>query len=245
MLGPMKLMMAFEFGSTAAPEMSVFHALPAGNGRNPFRLPPCPVVMPLHALEFTAPFTIKFTVPELAPPGSGFVTLTAKVPAVGAFPVAVSCDVETKVVASALPASITCDPLTKLLPLTVSEKAPVLIVEGWMPLSEGIGLSTSTITLPVMDESLALTAVTVTEFGFGNAAGAEKTPELLIVPVVALPPVIALTDQVTSLFGAPETVAENDCVSPIRTSAPLGEMLTLEFDATARATAGTAAGPAR
>lgn len=90
MLGPIKLMMAFELGSTAAPEMSVFQALPAGNGRNPFRLAPCPVLMPLHALEFVAPFTTKLTVPELALPGSGFVTLMAKFPAVGAFPVAVS-----------------------------------------------------------------------------------------------------------------------------------------------------------
>ena len=86
---------------------------------------------------------------------------------------AVSCVVETNDVVSALPASITCEPETKLLPLTVSENAPVLIVDGWMPLSEGMGLSTSTITLLVMDESLVLTAVTVTEFGFGSAAGAE------------------------------------------------------------------------
>ena len=173
MLGPMKLMMAFEFGSTAASEMSVFQALPAGNGRKPFRLAPWPVLMPLHALEFTAPFTTKFNVPDEALPGSGFVTLMAKVPAVGAVPVAVSCVVETNDVVSALPASITCDPLTKLLPLIVSENAPVLIVDGWMPLSDGIGLSTSTITLPVIEESLVLTAVTVTEFGLGSAAGAE------------------------------------------------------------------------
>lgn len=36
-----------------------------------------------------------------------------------------------------------------------------------------MGLSTSTVTLLVMEESLVLTAVTVTEFGFGSAAGAE------------------------------------------------------------------------
>lgn len=130
MLDPMKLMMAFEFGSTAALEMSVFHALPAGKGRKPFRLAPWPVLIPLHALEFPEPFTTKFTVPELALPGSGFITLTAKVPAVGALPVAVSCVVETNDVVSALPASITCEPETKLLPLTVSENAPVLMVDG-------------------------------------------------------------------------------------------------------------------
>ena len=89
-----------------------------------------------------------------------------------------------------------------------------------MPLSDGIGLSTSTITLPLIDESLVLTAVTVTEFGLGSVAGAEYTPEPLIVPVVALPPAMLLTDQLTSLFGAPVTVAENDCVAPMRTFAP-------------------------
>src|SRR5271155_2811493 len=123
---PMKLMMAFEFGSTAAPEMSVFHAFPAGNGRNPFRLAPCPRLMPLHALEFTAPFTCKFTVTELALPGSGFITLTAKVPAVGALPMAVSCVAETNEVTRALPASLPGDPATKSLLLAVSENAPVL-----------------------------------------------------------------------------------------------------------------------
>ena len=50
--------------------------------------------------------------------------------AIGALPVAVNCVVETKDVVSALPASITCEPETKLLPVTVSENAPVLIVEG-------------------------------------------------------------------------------------------------------------------
>lgn len=93
-----------------------------------------------------------------------------------------------------------------------------------------MGLSTSTITLPVIEESLVLTAVTVTEFGFGSAAGAEYKPELVIVPVVALPPAVLPTDQVTSLFGAPETVAENDWEPPMRTLAPLGVIATPEFE---------------
>jgi len=50
------------------------------------------------------------------------------------------------------------------------------------------------------------------------------------VPVVGSPPVILLTDQVTSLFGAPVTVAENVCDWPMRTFAPAGEITTLEFD---------------
>lgn len=49
-------------------------------------------------------------------------------------------------------------------------------------------------------------------------------------PVVALLPAVLLTDQLTSLFGAPVTVAENDCVPPMRTLAPLGEIATLEFE---------------
>jgi hypothetical protein len=47
---------------------------------------------------------------------------------------------------------------------------------------------------------------------------------------VESPPVVLLTDHVTSLFGAPVTVAENGCVSPMRTFAPAGEITTLEFD---------------
>ena len=42
-----------------------------------------------------------------------------------------------------------------------------------MLVSDGIGLSRSTITLPVIEELLVLTAVIVTEFGFGSVAGLE------------------------------------------------------------------------
>ena len=91
-------------------------------------------------------------------------------------------------------------------------------------------MSTSTVTVALSDESLVLTALIVTEFGFGSAAGAEYMPDALIVPVVASPPAMSLTDQVTSLFGAPVTVAENDCEAPMRTFAPAGEMATPGFD---------------
>jgi hypothetical protein len=50
------------------------------------------------------------------------------------------------------------------------------------------------------------------------------------VPLVASPPVMLLTDQVTSLFAAPVTVAEKVCDWPMRTFAPAGEITTLEFD---------------
>src|SRR5262245_43640833 len=47
-VGPMKLMMFAEFGSTGAVEMSVFHRLEAGNGTKPLRFAPWPRLMPLH-----------------------------------------------------------------------------------------------------------------------------------------------------------------------------------------------------
>src|ERR671924_281043 len=47
-VGPMKLMIFAEFGSTEAVEMSVFHRLEAGNGTKPLRFAPGPRLMPLH-----------------------------------------------------------------------------------------------------------------------------------------------------------------------------------------------------
>src|SRR5207249_5109317 len=41
-------MILSEFGSTGIEEMSVFQALSAGNGMNPFRSAPGPVSMPAH-----------------------------------------------------------------------------------------------------------------------------------------------------------------------------------------------------
>jgi hypothetical protein len=46
----MKLIIALEFESTGALEMSWFHALSAGKGTKPFRLAPTPVDMMLQAL---------------------------------------------------------------------------------------------------------------------------------------------------------------------------------------------------
>ena len=46
------------------------------------------------------------------------------------------------------------------------------MTEGWMPLITGIGLRTSTTTEVLNDESLALTALMVTEFGLGRVPGA-------------------------------------------------------------------------
>src|SRR5580704_5282829 len=51
----MKLMMAAELGSTAAFAILVFHKLLGGKGRNPFRLPSCPRVIPPQPLAWAKP----------------------------------------------------------------------------------------------------------------------------------------------------------------------------------------------
>src|ERR1039458_6368036 len=47
---PMKLMIAFEFGSSGALEMLVFQRLLVGKGMNPFKLAPCPRLIRLQGL---------------------------------------------------------------------------------------------------------------------------------------------------------------------------------------------------
>src|SRR5512133_3191112 len=47
-VAPMKLMMFAELASTCAVEMSVFHKLVDWNGTKPFRLAPCPRLIPLQ-----------------------------------------------------------------------------------------------------------------------------------------------------------------------------------------------------
>src|SRR5438876_896764 len=71
------------------------------------------------------------------------------------------------------------------------------------------------------------TAVTVTVPGLGTTAGAVYSPELEIVPTVALPPVTPLTCQVTAVLAVFCTVAVNCWVPPIATVAEVGEIVTL------------------
>src|SRR5213080_2634849 len=70
------------------------------------------------------------------------------------------------------------------------------------------------------------TAVTVTVAGFVTTAGAVYSPELEIVPTVALPPVTPLTCQVTAVLLVFCTVAVNCCVPPAPTVADIGEIVT-------------------
>src|SRR5277367_977144 len=51
----MKLMMAFEFGSTGEPEISLFQRLSLLNGTKPLRLPPWPALIALQALWVLPP----------------------------------------------------------------------------------------------------------------------------------------------------------------------------------------------
>src|SRR5580700_10980715 len=124
---PMKLMIAAEFASTGAEEMSLFQRLSAGTGTNPFRLALCPRLIPLQLGGGFPPLvevTCKFWEVEAALPGLGFITAMEKVPADASLPIAVSCVEDTKVVASGAPARRTWAPLAYPLPFTVIANAP-------------------------------------------------------------------------------------------------------------------------
>ena len=69
--------------------------------------------------------------------------------------------------------------------------------------------------------------MTVTAAELGTAPGAVYRPELEIVPIVALPPVVAFTCQVTAVLLVFSTVAVNCCVPPTATVADAGEIITV------------------
>jgi len=109
---------------------------------------------------------------EVDAPGSGLVTLIAKVPAELAEPVAVSCEDETNVVCSTDPDKETCAPLTNLLPVIVMEKLPVPTLAGLMPVRTGVGFRMVAVLVADLVEEAELVARMVTELGFGRVAGA-------------------------------------------------------------------------
>jgi hypothetical protein len=229
----MKLMIAAELASTAAEEMSWFQGLSAGNGRNPFRLALCPRLIPLQLGGEFPPLvevTCKFSDVEVAPPALGFITATENVPADVSLPVAVSCEDDTKFVASSAPARSTSAPLTNPLPFTVIANAPAGTDVGAMLVRTGTGFCNVTALLPVAVASAKLTARTVTVLELGTKAGAVYRPAELIVPVNAPPPATPFTCQVTEVFDDPVTVALKDFVAPARTFALAGEIVTVTLD---------------
>jgi hypothetical protein len=164
-------------------------------------------------------------------PGSGFCTTTENVPADAAFPAAISCVAETNVVAIAEPFICTSAPVTNLLPLSVSVYAPVFTDDGEMLRNTGVGLITVTLPEALTEESAALVAVTFNGFDEGSVTGAVYTPDALIRPSAADPPVVPFTDQVTAVFEFPVTAAVKVCDSPNRKIAAVGatETATEEF----------------
>lgn len=99
-------------------------------------------------------------------------TVMLKTPAEFADPVAMSCVAETKVVLSAELPRNACDPVRKFAPLMVSEKLPVPMLAGLVPVRVGVGFMSVTALDALEELEAALVAVTVTEFGVGTAAGA-------------------------------------------------------------------------
>ena len=118
------------------------------------------------------PFTRKFREEDSELPGSGFCTITEKLPAEGAVPVAVSCVEETKVVVIGELESSTCAPDTKLAPVRVREKLPRLVEDGEMPVRTGVGFMRVTALVEDFEVSAAEVALMVTELGEGSATGA-------------------------------------------------------------------------
>jgi hypothetical protein len=200
---PMKLMSADEFGSTADADMSLFHRLSAGNGRKPFKLPPWPGVITLHALGGgggggALDVTCTFVEFEVLLPGFGLLTVIANVPGAAALPVTVSFVAELKVVLSAVPPNSTCAPVTNPLPLTVKVNAPIANVWGLTLLITGLGFQSVRSLISAALESAALTALIAALPELSILAGAVYKPEVLIVPTVALPPAMPLTNQFTA-----------------------------------------------
>jgi hypothetical protein len=122
-------------------------------------------------------FTVKFTELEAPPPGVGFVTMTAGVPAEAtsvARIAAVSCVALTNVVALALPLKLTTEVDRKFVPFTVNVNAPepvvalvgdsvVIVGTGLFTLKftefdvppPGVGLATVTGGVPAVTRSVA------------------------------------------------------------------------------------------
>ncbi len=76
-----------------------------------------------------------------------------------------------------------------------------------MAVRTGVGFRSVTELEPVAEGSAELAAVMVTVFGEGKEAGAVYLPLESMVPKLAEPPGVELTDQLTVMSGVPETAA--------------------------------------
>lgn len=110
-------------------------------------VPAVAVIVPLPPLTVNEPVlvTVKATLLEVPPPGAGFVTVTAGVPAVAmsdARMAAVNWVALTKVVVLAAPAKFTVEVFTKFVPFTVSVNAgpPAAALVGESVVIVGTGL---------------------------------------------------------------------------------------------------------
>jgi len=102
-----------------------------------------------------------------------------------------------------------------------------LAVPGEIEILTGVG-EEGVVMVTVAEADLLVsaceTALTVTIAGLGTVAGAVKTPNVEIVPVVALPPVTPFTCQVTAVLLVFSTVAVKACDAAVATLAVPGEI---------------------
>jgi len=104
------------------------------------------------AIVGTGLFTVNEALPDVPPPGAGFVTVTLNVPAAAtsaAVMDAVTCVVFANVVVLALPLKVTTELDTKFVPFTVSVNAlpPAVALLGESVVIVGAGLFTASVTV--------------------------------------------------------------------------------------------------
>src|SRR5581483_2296674 len=106
--------------------------------------------------------TGRFTLPDVALPGFGLVTVTLSVPTAAALPEARSWVDETNVVAIFVPFTATVAPFTNLLPTMVMLlNGPTSTVAGTIAVITGIGFWSVTAAPPDLVVSCTLVAVTL------------------------------------------------------------------------------------
>jgi len=113
-------------------------------------------------------------------------------------------------------------PWTNLVPVTVREKLPRFVDAGEIPAITGIGFCSETALVADLVESAALVALMVTGLEDGSVAGAVYFPVASMVPRVAEPLAVSLTNQETVVLLEPVTVEEKVKESPARILAVVG-----------------------